>query len=160
MLLSLVYFVLRRLLHGLAPSNRSDLEREAELLVLRHQLKVLSRGVRRPLFCRRDRILLAAASRILPRALEGVRHDPSNPAPVASRAASAQVDVSPPRAGQAAARSGNRRAHRANGQREPQVRLPQDPGRTDEARHPSIRHRHLIEFLYPQVRHSLHVSLA
>jgi hypothetical protein len=48
MLLSLVYFVLRRLLHALAPSDRSDLEREAELLVLRHQLKVLSRGVRRP----------------------------------------------------------------------------------------------------------------
>src|SRR6266536_253529 len=67
MLLSLVYFVLRRLLHPLAPSDRSDLEREAELLVLRHQLKVLSRGVRRPLFRRRDRMLLAAASRILPR---------------------------------------------------------------------------------------------
>ncbi|MQB00654.1 MAG: transposase [Actinobacteria bacterium] len=67
MLLSLVYFVLRRLLHALAPSERSDLEREAELLVLRHQLKVLSRGVRRPSFRRRDRMLFAAASRILPR---------------------------------------------------------------------------------------------
>lgn len=43
MLLSLVYFVLRRLLSALTPSDRSDLEREAELLVLRHQLKVLSR---------------------------------------------------------------------------------------------------------------------
>jgi hypothetical protein len=67
MLLSLVYLVLRRLLHALAPSDRSDMEREAELLVLRHQLKVLSRGVRRPVFRRRDRMLLAAASRILPR---------------------------------------------------------------------------------------------
>ena len=62
-----VYFVLRRLLHALAPSDRSDLEREAELLVLRHQLKVLSRSVRRPAFRTRDRMLLAAASRILPR---------------------------------------------------------------------------------------------
>ena len=69
MLLSFVYFVLRRLLHALAPSDRNDLEREAELLVLRHQLKVLSRGVRRPLFCRRDRMLLAGASRILPRSV-------------------------------------------------------------------------------------------
>jgi hypothetical protein len=34
MLLSLVYFVLRRQLHPLAPSDHSDLEREAELLVL------------------------------------------------------------------------------------------------------------------------------
>ena len=68
MLLSFVYFLLRRLLHTVAPSDRGDLEREAELLVLRHQLKVLSRGVRRPPFRRRDRMLLAAASRILPRA--------------------------------------------------------------------------------------------
>lgn len=42
-------------------------EREVELLVLRHQLKVLSRGDRRPPFRRWDRILLAAACRILPR---------------------------------------------------------------------------------------------
>jgi hypothetical protein len=65
MLLSLVYFVLRGLLLALAPSARSDLERESELLVLRHQLKVLSRGVRRPPFRRGDRMLLAAVSRIL-----------------------------------------------------------------------------------------------
>jgi hypothetical protein len=55
------------LLRAVAPSDRSDLEREAELLVLRHQLKVLSRGLRRPAFHRRDRMLLAAASRILPK---------------------------------------------------------------------------------------------
>jgi len=67
MLLSLVYFAVRRLLQALAPSRSEDLEREAELLVLRHQLKVLSRGARRPPFRRRDRILLAAASRLLPR---------------------------------------------------------------------------------------------
>jgi len=67
MLLSLVYFVLGRLLSAVAPSDRTDLEREAELLVLRHQLKVLSRSGRRPPFRRRDRMLLAAASRLLPR---------------------------------------------------------------------------------------------
>src|SRR6266702_300479 len=43
MLLSLVYFSLGRLLRARAPSDRTDLEREAELLVLRHQLKVLPR---------------------------------------------------------------------------------------------------------------------
>lgn len=67
MLPSLVCFVLRRLLHALAPSDRSDLEREAELLVLRHQVKVFSRARRRPPFRGRDRMLFAAASRILPR---------------------------------------------------------------------------------------------
>ena len=67
MLLSLAYFVVRRLLDALTRLDRRDLEREAELLVLRHQLKVLSRGVRRPPFRRRDRMLLAAVSRSLPR---------------------------------------------------------------------------------------------
>jgi hypothetical protein len=67
MLLSVVYFVLRRLLRALAPSARRDLEREIELLVLRHQVQVLSRGVRRPPFRTGDRMLLAVASRILPR---------------------------------------------------------------------------------------------
>jgi hypothetical protein len=66
MLFSFAYLALRSLLRVLAPSDRSDLEREAELLVLRHQLKVLSRGFRRPAFRTRDRMLLAA-SRILPR---------------------------------------------------------------------------------------------
>jgi putative transposase len=67
MLLSLVYFVVRRLLRTLAPPGRSVMELEAELLVLRHQVKVLSRNAHRPLFRRRDRMLLAAASRILSR---------------------------------------------------------------------------------------------
>jgi AraC-like DNA-binding protein len=48
MLLSLVYFVVRRLLRTLAPLARSDMELEAELLVLRHQVKVLSRNAHRP----------------------------------------------------------------------------------------------------------------
>lgn len=66
-MLSLLYFVVRRLLSALAPSERGDLEREVELLVLRHQVKVLSRRARGPVLRRRDRVLLAAASRILPR---------------------------------------------------------------------------------------------
>ncbi len=67
MLLSIIYFALGRLLRALAPSARSDLARDVEILVLRHQVKVLSRGVRQAPFRRRDRMLLAAASRILPR---------------------------------------------------------------------------------------------
>ncbi len=67
MLLSLVYFAMRCLLRALVRSGSGDLEREVELLVLRHQLKVLSRGARHQPFRRRDRMLLAAASRLLPR---------------------------------------------------------------------------------------------
>jgi putative transposase len=67
MLLSPVYLALRRLLQALALSGRDDLARDIELLALRHQLKVLSRQVSRASFRRRDRVLLAAASRLLPR---------------------------------------------------------------------------------------------
>jgi transposase len=68
MLLSLLYFALRRLLRILAPASRDDRSHEIEILVLRHQLRVLARGRRLPLR-RRDRVLLAAAGSLLPREL-------------------------------------------------------------------------------------------
>lgn len=64
--LSLVFFVPRRLLWALVSSGRDELARDVELLVHRHQLRVLSRG-RCPSLCRTDRLLLAAASPLLPR---------------------------------------------------------------------------------------------
>ena len=45
MLFSLVYFLVRRLLGA---GSRLQDEKDIELLVLRHQLKVLQRQVRRP----------------------------------------------------------------------------------------------------------------
>ena len=65
MLLSLIYFALRRLLRSLAPSAGDDLARDVELLVLRHQLRVLKRQRPRPVLRRGDRVLLAVASRML-----------------------------------------------------------------------------------------------
>jgi transposase InsO family protein len=67
MLASLLYLVLRQLLTLVAPNARSDHAAQIEILVLRHQLKVLRRQVKRPVYRRRDRALLAAASRILPK---------------------------------------------------------------------------------------------
>ncbi len=65
MLFSLVYFFVRRILGmGRGP----DEGREIELLVLRHQVRVLQRKVKRPRWRRRDRLLLAAASKAMPRA--------------------------------------------------------------------------------------------
>ncbi|HEY8871251.1 MAG TPA: hypothetical protein VIM30_17915, partial [Candidatus Limnocylindrales bacterium] len=64
MLFSLLYFLVGRLLG--AGSRRQD-EKDIELLVLRHQVKVLQRQVTRPRLNRLDRVLLAAASRAMTR---------------------------------------------------------------------------------------------
>src|SRR3990172_1652507 len=66
MLLSLVYFLVRRLLGA---GSRLQDEKDIELLVLRHQVKVLQRQVKRPRLRRLDRLLLAAASRAMPRSI-------------------------------------------------------------------------------------------
>jgi putative transposase len=66
-LFSLLYLVLRRVLRVLLPARRDDGDAEAELLVLRHELKVLRRQVSPPRYRRRDRMLLAGVSRLLPR---------------------------------------------------------------------------------------------
>jgi putative transposase len=64
MLFSLLYFLVGRLLGA---GGRRPEEKDIELLVLRHQVKVLQRQVKRPRLNRLDRVLLAAASRALTR---------------------------------------------------------------------------------------------
>jgi transposase InsO family protein len=65
-LLFLVFLVMRRLLRVFAGSS-SVAALELENAVLRHQLAVLRRTVKRPPLRRRDRLLLAAAGGLLPR---------------------------------------------------------------------------------------------
>ena len=65
MLFSIVYFLVRRIL---GTGRRPDEGSEIELLVLRHQVKVLRRQVKRPRLHLLDRLLLAAASKAMPRA--------------------------------------------------------------------------------------------
>ncbi len=67
-LLVLWYWSLRRLLELLVLGMRSDASKDVEILVLRHQLHVLERQVTRPRLEPADRIVLAALSRVLPRA--------------------------------------------------------------------------------------------
>src|SRR6266545_1709947 len=58
---------LRRLLELVVLWRRSEREKEIEILLLRHQLRVLERQVARPQLRPDDRALLAAFSRALPR---------------------------------------------------------------------------------------------
>jgi putative transposase len=64
----LVYLTLCRSIQLLALLARGDTAKDLEILVLRHQLTVLRRQVSRPRFEGADRALLAAVSRVLPRA--------------------------------------------------------------------------------------------
>jgi hypothetical protein len=65
-LFSIFYLILRGLVRSV-PSAEEGREREIEILVLRHQLKILSRKAGRPKLRRLDRVFLSAAARRLPR---------------------------------------------------------------------------------------------
>jgi putative transposase len=64
---SLLYVLLRRVLGMLSYRESAAEQVRLENLVLRHQVAILRRQVKRPVYRMRDRALLAAASRILPR---------------------------------------------------------------------------------------------
>jgi putative transposase len=66
MLYALVYWLLRRLI-GLAAGSPGSRHNDVEVLILRHQLAVLRRQVSRPRLRQRDRLFMAALSRMLPR---------------------------------------------------------------------------------------------
>jgi transposase len=63
-----VYLTLGRSIQLLAQLGRGDAAKDLEILVLRHQLAVLRRQTPRPKLEPADRALLAAVSRVLPRA--------------------------------------------------------------------------------------------
>ena len=101
--LSFLYWSLRRLLELVVLRRRSEREKEVEILLLRHQLRVLERQVARPQLTQADRALLTAFSRLLPRAawkrsLFGHARDASA---LASVGGHAQLDVSASAAGSA-----------------------------------------------------------
>ncbi len=69
MIRALLYLLLRRLLDLFRSNEPATAEAELELAVLRHQLAVLRRQVKRPVYRSTDRAFLAAVSRFLPREL-------------------------------------------------------------------------------------------
>jgi putative transposase len=65
-MLYLLWLTVRLLTRLLVLPNGDDGTKDLEILVLRHQLRVLRRKSGRPKFTAGDRVLLAAASRVLP----------------------------------------------------------------------------------------------
>jgi hypothetical protein len=62
-----LYWSLRRLLEPAVLRRHTEREKEIEILLLRHQLRVLERQVAHPQLTQADRALLAAFSQVLPR---------------------------------------------------------------------------------------------
>ena len=71
LVVSLVYALFCRLIELVVLVGRGERSKELEILVLRHELSILRRQVKRPRFTPDDRLLLTALSRVLPRRLWG-----------------------------------------------------------------------------------------
>jgi putative transposase len=67
MIISVGYLLARCLLDGLMVLTQREASKEAELLVLRHEVTVLRRQIRRVRYQPGDRLWLAALSRLIPR---------------------------------------------------------------------------------------------
>jgi hypothetical protein len=67
LVVSLVYAIVWRLFELVVLVARGERSKELEILVLRHELSILRRQVKRPRFTPDDRLLLTALSRVLPR---------------------------------------------------------------------------------------------
>lgn len=67
MSLHLAYFAVLRVFGWLALLARSDRAKDAEILILRHQVAVLQRQVQAPCLSWADRAVLSALARLLPR---------------------------------------------------------------------------------------------
>ena len=76
MLLGLTYQLMRFITDLVLIRARSDVKLRAEVLALRHQLRVLERKVGKPAWQPADRMLLATLSRLLPRSSLRVTSSP------------------------------------------------------------------------------------
>ena len=118
---------------------QSERAKDVEIAVLRHQLRVLRRQVKRPEFRPADRALLAMLSRALPRGrwstfLGDAGHDHA----VAPAAGHPQMDPARPSRWSSSAGRPPGCADPATGSGEPALGLPAHPRRAQEARNARV----------------------
>ena len=137
MSLRLFYQIFVRLCGWLVLLGRSSASKNAELLVLRHEVAVLRRTNPRPRLDWADRAVMAALIRYLPRTLRAHRLvTPGYRTAVTSAPGHQDMDLSAQR-GPAASQCGDHRADRAARRREQWLGIPADPRRAAQARLPS-----------------------
>jgi hypothetical protein len=120
MSLRLAYLAVLRVFGWLALLARSDRAKDAEILILRHQVAVLQRQVKTPRLSWADRAVLAALARLLPkRRLCQLRLIVSPQTLLLARLPGpAALDVPAPGSGTAAHRAGDTRAGAGDGTRQ------------------------------------------
>ncbi len=127
-----MYRVSCGLLRLLVRSGLDD--RELEIAVLRHQLRVLTRGGKRPRYSTADRVLLAAGEPVPPPgAVVGLRSRARDAQALAPPAREQNGPEAAPRAGTPSDRSRTAPADPSPGKGEPPVGLPADQGRAPQA---------------------------
>jgi len=129
----LAYLTLCRSVQLLALLARGDAAKDLEILVLRHQLAVLRRQIPRPRLESADRAMLAAVSRVLPRARWSCFLVKPETLLRWHRRLVAGVDVSAPPDRPAAVGPGGAAADRPPRQGEPPLGLPADQRRAPTA---------------------------
>src|SRR4051794_25993017 len=133
----LLYLIFQQVLGLVLLMGRTSSTKDVELLVLRHEVTVLRRANPRPRLDWADRAVLAALIRRLPRALRGHRLVTQAPSCVGTAASYAEDLPQPARTA-----TDQRRPHRAgrtNRHGEPELGIPQDPGRAAQTRPPGRR---------------------
>ena len=129
MVISVVYLLVRCLLGCLSMLSRGQMSKDAELLVLRHENRVLRRQVGRVRYEPVDRVWLAALTRLIPRSAVGrsLPGDARDHARLAPAAGHTQVRLREPPAPWASLHDG----------RDPQARDPHRYGESHMGAPPS-----------------------